>query len=439
MHLARTEYSPDEAKLTEILSACTDKERVLKRILNPHLGFGTYLIDHVLTRQGFASNEKVDKDCDLSKLMPRLKLALDEATTIMEDAKKTPPKGYIMLKHEYKTKEDKLAKNDNYTPVNVAFQPMIFAGQEDQPRKEFETFNAAVDEYFSTLESQKLDLKVIQQEAKAMKKLENIKKDHDQRLIGLEMTQNVDKHRAELITRNQTLVDNAILSVRMAIANQFSWEDIDALVKDAQARGDPIASCIKQLKLETNHITLLLSDTYDEDNEGEAELKPQVIDVDLALSAFANAGKYYTKKRSAASKHKKTIESQGKALKSAEKKTKQALKEVHMIHTINKARKVYWFEKFYWFITSENYLGITRFTFLKCFAAITFVFCVYIVIGGRDQQQNELIVKRYLRSGDIYVHADLTGASSVVIKNPSGEAVPPKSLAEAGTMAVCYR
>lgn len=92
-----------------------------------------------------------------------------------------------------------------------------------------------------------------------------------------------------------------------------------------------------------------------------------VIDVDLGLSAFANAGKYYTKKRSAASKHKKTIESQGKALKSAERKTKQALKEVHMIHTINKARKVYWFEKFYWFITSENYLGNEHFFLIIVF------------------------------------------------------------------------
>lgn len=61
------------------------------------------------------------------------------------------------------------------------------------------------------------------------------------------------------------------------------------------------------------------------------------------------------------------------------------------------------------------------------------------MIGGRDQQQNELIVKRYLKAGDLYVHADLTGASSIVIKNPSGNPVPPKSLAEAGTMAVAYR
>ena len=76
------------------------------------------------------------------------------------------------------------------------------------------------------------------------------------------------------------------------------------------------------------------------------------------------------------------------------------------------------FEKFYWFISSENYL----------------------VIGGRDSQQNELIVKRYMKAGDIYVHADIHGASSIVIKNPKGpqSPVPPKTLNEAGLMAICY-
>ncbi len=45
------------------------------------------------------------------------------------------------------------------------------------------------------------------------------------------------------------------------------------------------------------------------------------------------------------------------------------------------------FEKFLWFISSENYL----------------------VIAGRDQQQNEMIVKRYLRAGNeqtsTYIHS----------------------------------
>lgn len=163
---------------------------------------------------------------------------------------------------------------------------------------------------------------------------------------------------------------------------------------------------------------MFLSDPYASGDESENEnyLKPMNVDIDLDLTAFANARKYYDKKRSAAMKQQKTIDAHGKALKSAEKKTKQTLKEVQTITNINKARKVYWFEKFYWFITSENYL----------------------VIGGRDQQQNELIVKRYMKPNDVYVHADLHGASSVVVKNPTDQAIPPKSLNEAGTMAICY-
>lgn len=67
------------------------------------------------------------------------------------------------------------------------------------------------------------------------------------------------------------------------------------------------------------------------------------------------------------------------------------------------------------------------------------LFCVFVVIAGRDMMQNELLVKRYMKSGDLYVHADIHGASSVIIKNPSNEPVPPKTLNEAGVMAISYR
>lgn len=52
------------------------------------------------------------------------------------------------------------------------------------------------------------------------------------------------------------------------------------------------------------------------------------------------------------------------------------------------------FEKFLWFISSENYL----------------------VIAGRDQQQNEMIVKRYLRAGNESIRW-LTG--SPLVSDPS--------------------
>jgi predicted ribosome quality control (RQC) complex YloA/Tae2 family protein len=81
-----------------------------------------------------------------------------------------------------------------------------------------------VDEFFSSLESQKLELRALQQEREALKKLENVKKDHSQRLIALEKTQEIDKQKAELITRNQELVDKAILAVQTALATQVGFK-----------------------------------------------------------------------------------------------------------------------------------------------------------------------------------------------------------------------
>lgn len=85
--------------------------------------------------------------------------------------------------------------------------------------------------------------------------------------------------------------------------------------------------------------------------------KPDNYLINSTLTNYCSSDRYFDAKRSAAKKQQKTIESVGKALKSAEKKTKQALKEVQTTTNIIKARKVFWFEKFFWFISSENYLG----------------------------------------------------------------------------------
>lgn len=325
----------------------------LKKVLNPLLEFGPAVLDHVLLRAGFTAGCKIGKDFNVIEDLPKLTLALTEANDIMNHAKKNISKGFIIQKKETKPSPD---GKEEFLFTNIEFHPTLFEQHRNQSYKEFSSFDASVDEYFSTMEGQKLDLKALQQEKEAFKKLENVKKDHNKRLTTLEKTQQLDKQKAELISRNQTLIDNAILAVQSALANQISWPDIHSLLKEAQARGDPVASTIKQLKLETNHISVQLHDPY-EDSDEETELKPMIVDIDLAQTAFGNATKYYSQKRSAAKKQQKTIESEGKALKSAEKKTKQTLKEIQAIHSINKLRKAYWFEKFYWFITSENYLG----------------------------------------------------------------------------------
>lgn len=102
-----------------------------------------------------------------------------------------------------------------------------------------------------------------QKEKQALKKLDNVKKDHEKRIMTLQQEQDEDRRRAQLIEINLPVVDRAILIVNSALANQVDWSDMWGIVKDAQAQGDPVASCIKQLKLNTNHITMLLKWVFD--------------------------------------------------------------------------------------------------------------------------------------------------------------------------------
>lgn len=133
----------------------------------------------------------------------------------------------------------------------------------------------------------------LQQEKTAVKKLENIRKDHEQRLKSLAETQNVDKLKAELIELNKEIVDKAIIQLNSALANQLSWQEIQDLVDEAKERDDPVASMIKTLKLDTNHVVLRLTDPFyhysssDDDDESQEEGSNEnsvLVEIDLNLS-----------------------------------------------------------------------------------------------------------------------------------------------------------
>ena len=58
------------------------------------------------------------------------------------------------------------------------------------------------------------------------------------------------------------------------------------------------------------------------------------------------------------------------------------------------AMKKLWYHRFRWFVTSDG----------------------VVVLGGRDASQNEELVKKYMAGGDLFVHADVHGASVVIVK-----------------------
>ncbi|KAJ1817507.1 hypothetical protein LPJ56_004051, partial [Coemansia sp. RSA 2599] len=234
---------------------------------------------------------------------------------------------------------------------------------------------------------------------------------------------------ARRIEMNLEFVDQAITIIRQAVAAGMDWEELAELVRDQQDQGNPVAERITKLNLAANQITLSLDDPIENSSDGDSSNDSDSdqetskfgrgllsVDRDIFESAFANAQQYYTSRCQAGIKHAKTLAVSSQALQSAEQKIRADLHATKITSTMTQQRKPLWFEKFAWFISSDGCL----------------------VLAGHDMHQNELLVKRYLRAGDAYVHADLHGAASVVVKNKSASSsIPPSTLFQAGIMSVC--
>ncbi|KAK9767340.1 hypothetical protein K7432_002958 [Basidiobolus ranarum] len=429
--VAREFTSMDRERLSEVVEKAGPKD-TLKKLLNACFDYGPALTEHIILLAKMDPNLKVASEFGQNEDSPRLDTLLEayqKADKMVELCGSGQQKGYIILK-KHDGNGMRAPKQDDGEEESVLetyeeFHPFLFEQHSTKSYREFSSFDKAVDEFFSALESQKIDLKARQQEEAALKKLESIKNEQLSRVKGLENAQETNVKKAQLIEENLELVDQAVLVIRNYVASGMDWKELEDLVELEKKKNNPVAIKISKLKLEKNQITLSLSypeevedffDSSDDESEDVETFKPLDVDVDIFSTAFANARKYYDVKKFSASKQEKTIAASTKALKSAEQKIRQDLKDTKITATINKMRKPFWFEKFQWFISSEGYL----------------------VIAGRDMQQNELLVKRHLKKGDIYVHADLHGAASVIVKNKNTEdPIPPSTLFQAGIMSVC--
>ena len=76
------------------------------------------------------------------------------------------------------------------------------------------------------------------------------------------------------------------------------------------------------------------SDSSEDEDEADVPLSAR-IEIDLGLSAYGNAKAYHDSKKEATRKEMKTIDASKKALKSAEKKTMESLKDIEIAKQIS--------------------------------------------------------------------------------------------------------
>ncbi|KAI4733442.1 hypothetical protein E4T50_16003 [Aureobasidium sp. EXF-12298] len=417
--------------------------------------FPPVVLDHVFEVTGFDKTVQPSEVLENEETLDKLMAVFEEATKVLADITSAETvTGYIVSKRSKKaaanadgdgqTEEDK-AKGLMYDDFHP-FKPKQLENNPENVFLEFTGFNKTVDEFFSSIEGQKLESKLSEREETAKKRLESARQEHARRIGSLQQTQELNVTKAQAIEANLDRVEEATAAVNGLIAQGMDWVEIERLIEMEQSRNNAVAEIIKlPLKLEENTVTLLLSDySYQEEEEemgdvtesdnsdsededkrkstkgSQKEDKRLTVDIDLSLSGWSNARQYYDQKRVAATKQEKTEQASTKALKSTEQRIqadlKKGLKQEKAV--LRPVRKQLWFEKFIYFISSDGYL----------------------VLGGKDAQQNELLYRRHLKKGDIYVHADLHGASSVIIKNNPGLAefeIPPSTLSQAGNLSVC--
>lgn len=138
-------------------------------------------------------------------------------------------------------------------------------------------------------------------------------------------------------------------------------------------------------------------------------IEDRVIEVDFRKSAAENANLAYELSK----KYREKAERARRALEESKRKLAEEKRE-------EREEREFWFERYRWCISSDGNL----------------------IIAGRDAKTNERIVKRHMESGDIYIHPDIHGAPSCLLKcrdiNGREKEITEKAIREACQFASVY-
>ncbi|HEY6586544.1 MAG TPA: ribosome rescue protein RqcH [Candidatus Methanoperedens sp.] len=278
--------------------------------------------------------------------------------------------------------------------IKIDVLPFPISLYEKNEKTSFATFNEALDEYFSSEAKKKNEAIKVVKAAKEEKTSSYEYRLQKQILALAKFREDEQKlvHKGELIYSHYQTCDGILKVINNAREKGYSWDDIKNILKTSDM---PEAKMIKSINPGKGLINVLL------DNE-EVEL-------DVRLTVTQNSQVYYDRSKKLSGKIKGALA----AIEDTKKLTVK--KEAPKISKKIQKQKQKWFEQFRWFFSSDEFL----------------------VVGGRDAQSNEDIVKKYLQKKDIFFHAHVSGSPAVVIKT-EGKEVPETTLLEAAQFTVSY-
>jgi predicted ribosome quality control (RQC) complex YloA/Tae2 family protein len=269
-------------------------------------------------------------------------------------------------------------------PIDVL--PFEMAQFEKCEKRFFPSFNQALDEYYCLKIEEKIATpatytrlqKIIDRQQEAIQQFKNQEREH--------------QLKGDLLFEKYHEIDRIIKTVREA-RRSTTWAEVN--------RALSAFSFFKQVDQSTGTITIEVSGV----------LINLVIDEDVPQ----NAQKYYHKAKVMKAKAEGAERALALSLKKMNKEQGRDLKQPGPEKRRAKKKKPRWYERYRWFFSTEGFL----------------------VIGGRDADTNEELVKKYLEPRDVFLHADVHGAPAVIVKS-QGKELSEATLSEAAQFAVSY-
>ncbi|MEM4526073.1 MAG: ribosome rescue protein RqcH [Methanothermobacter sp.] len=304
------------------------------------------------------------------------------------------------------------AINETFKPLKkLDFTPNIIEDKDVIPleleiyksrkREYYNTYNEAADEFFAKKIREKIKREKEKIWEDKIKKYEKRLRIQEETLKNYKRKAKESSLKGDLIYSNYKLIQN-LLNIISKARKEYPYEEILKRLKKGKKEGIPEAQLIESVD-KKGKITIRIED--------------KTITLDTTKSLEENAEAYYEK----AKKAKKKID----GVKDAIRQTKDKIKEIKEKREISLKkislpekrlkRKLKWFEKFRWFISSQGFL----------------------VLAGRDATTNEILVKKYMEDKDLYLHSDIHGAPSVIIKS-KGEKIPENTIKEAAIFAASF-
>jgi predicted ribosome quality control (RQC) complex YloA/Tae2 family protein len=293
----------------------------------------------------------------------------------------------------------------------------------------FDTFNGALDAYFHRLDRSEDDPEETVDRPDFEAEIEKKKRIIDQQegaIDGFEERAQAERRRAELLYANYGLVDEVLSTVRGAREEGVPWDEIRETLEAGAERGIPAAEAVTDVDGANGTVTVRIEDA--------------TVELDVSTGVEKNADRLYTEA--------KRIEEKKEGALAAIEDTREDLADVKKrrdewevddgddedeeeepveVDWLNRGSiplrtEEHWYERFRWFHTSDGFL----------------------VIGGRNADQNEEIVKKYTNKYDLFFHTQAHGGPVTVVKatgpsEPSKDVdFPDSTKREAAQFAVSY-